>query len=438
MLTTLLATLVPLLPQTGNQALALDGSGDRFTLADHPDLEPSERFTIEAWMELPEDQAGAALNKGDGIRGVTNRSYDLRYAGNSQELRAFVAFAGGSARELSVPRPPGGWAHVAVTFDTSEGVLRLLVDGEVVASETTDDLGQSLVGKTLRNSSQPLIFGTVPGFSVWDFDGRIDRVRIWAERRDPAELVEFADRVLTTADLADLPTLRVAFEFDTDLIDLVDGKTGTTAGDAGLAPADDLPLLDTSPKLVSADGLLATASGPVVVTGQNLATVDQATLDGAPVPIVAATQQEVTVDLPTTLPGFRELTLSGPDGSASIDLERWPTLAWTAEPFPGGNAALRLAQGAPGTWFAAVGFPSAVPLSLEPVVGNPLLLDIAEPLTALGFGGFLSDTSVELPVPIPNAPGLVGLTFHVQAFHQLGVAPQPTSFAFGNAVELSF
>ncbi len=230
---------VPVLAQ--NNSLLLDGDGDVVTIADHPSLEPPAALTIECWAVVTTSGPERILTKGDGIRGITDRSYDLSIVGE-YTARAWLFFAGGAATSLDAPLPDGNWHHIALTFSSAQGEAKIFVDGVETATTTTAEAGtQSLLGKTLRQSSRPLQIGAQQGSAVWSFGGRIDSLRLWNVARTESEILCTINARLTQADVQDNPGLVSSWNFETGASDDVGSNHGTFGDNAGITDASDLP-----------------------------------------------------------------------------------------------------------------------------------------------------------------------------------------------------
>jgi hypothetical protein len=99
------------------------------------------------------------LSKGDGLTVSSSRSYELAWTADGKVN--FSLFANQSTWALvSAPAPERVWTHIAVTFDSIAGWLRLYTNG-VLAMATTDAVvGQAaLQGQKLRQTSLPLVLG---------------------------------------------------------------------------------------------------------------------------------------------------------------------------------------------------------------------------------------------------------------------------------------
>ena len=226
-----------------NQALLLDGDADYVSIADHPDIEPPNAITIEFWTFTAETNVGRVLNKGDGIRGTTDRSYDFSFRAGQDTIEAVLCFTGGPAAMVIAPLPSNRWSHVAATFSSAQGEIRLLIDGVVMATKTLADTGQSLQGMTLRNSSYPLLISRTVGYPVWDYTGMVDRLRIWNVARSPDQIRCTIDTEIYSAALPSYPGLVASYNFQGNALDETGAHPGVLNGDASFTSVLTIPVL---------------------------------------------------------------------------------------------------------------------------------------------------------------------------------------------------
>ncbi len=169
-------------------SLGFDGGDDRATIP-NPGL---ESFTISAWFRTGAQGPGSADDprwfRGAGIVDgeVSGIVDDL---GISMIGPGIVA-AGVGNPETFVSSPAGfndnAWHHVAFTRDTSDGVVRLFVDGREVSSAKggTQPLG----------TPKDLVIGRMqPGYG--GFNGEIDEVRLHDRPLDADEIASLATSV---------------------------------------------------------------------------------------------------------------------------------------------------------------------------------------------------------------------------------------------------
>ena len=175
--------------QALNRALAYSNMG-YVTIPHSPKLQNPAEMTVEAWT-LQSEWYGLLISKSDGGSVFSDRSYELGGGVGEVGIALFL----GSSVWARVGSPPGlvstgKWTHVAATFKSSTGVICLYVNGLMAASATNDLDGRSLVGQTVRQSSQPLVFGydypvTIGGPGP---HGNLDEVRVWSVARSASQI----------------------------------------------------------------------------------------------------------------------------------------------------------------------------------------------------------------------------------------------------------
>lgn len=171
-----------------NRALALGGAGDAVRVASHPRLQNPEALTVEFWMRpraTVENKFGSFVNKGDGLDGQSDRSYEFRwYPNETMNIDLYLTAVQGRPNMVSIPVevPENVWTHVSVVFDGTEGFINVYLNGNLEFSTTTIE-GTPILSRAIRQSSQPLIFGVAPGFNDTHATGLMDEVRIWNRAR---------------------------------------------------------------------------------------------------------------------------------------------------------------------------------------------------------------------------------------------------------------
>lgn len=171
----LLFLLLPLLLNTPRQvhaatledgALSLNQNG-HVEIPHHPELNPTDAITIEAWVWRDGSNCETVLGKN------YTQSYWLGFCTGTMRFYP----GGGGAFDAATIIPTRTWTHVAVTYDGS--TIRYYINGESDGSLATT------VGLTTNDS--PLGIGADPetGFR---FDGFIDEVRLWDRVRTQAEI----------------------------------------------------------------------------------------------------------------------------------------------------------------------------------------------------------------------------------------------------------
>lgn len=154
-------------------------------------LQNATSLTRECWLyPVPSANALASvINKGDGLSGASARSYELRWTADEKITASFFfAPAAGQPDFISVSAPvlSNQWTHVAAPFDSSSGIARLFTNGIIASEWEEPDL--SLMGREIRQTTQPLVFGWAPNHSGTYMSGLLDEVRIWSRARSSLEV----------------------------------------------------------------------------------------------------------------------------------------------------------------------------------------------------------------------------------------------------------
>jgi hypothetical protein len=213
--------------------LALDGAGDYMTIPSAAELQNPTGITIECWLQPTingTNHLASIINKGDGLSGVSARSYDLRWTAD-ERITASLFFAPVADQPdfitLAAPVQSNHWTHIAVTFDSSNGSARLITNG-IIASEW-EAPGSSLVGRQLRQTTAPLVLGWTPFQNGTYATGWIDEVRIWNRSRSAVQI-----RANLACKLSGIePNLVGYWNFDD-----FTGKDQTANGNDGLLSGD--------------------------------------------------------------------------------------------------------------------------------------------------------------------------------------------------------
>jgi Concanavalin A-like lectin/glucanases superfamily/Lectin C-type domain len=174
------------------QAFQFNGIDGRVNVADSDSLEITPSLTIEAWINIaafpyhPQNFFGAAmiLFRGDDRPGLD--PYYLAIYEN-QKIAFVINSARGEGLIIEAPISGNRWVHVAGTLDDATGLMRLYVDGAVVAETNTNlrplaDLDSgSNPGVGIGNSAPNSFF-------QFPFNGLIDNVRLYSRALSQAEI----------------------------------------------------------------------------------------------------------------------------------------------------------------------------------------------------------------------------------------------------------
>jgi len=197
----------------GNVAsIDLELSSSQFlsiTDASQTGLDITGDITIEAWVN-PETQTVMQIVSKRNDQG-SQKSYDFIYTGTLLVLG--ISDNGSSREEISKAQvlPNGTWAHVAVVWTASTSTAEFFVNGS--------SIGTSAGAKTaIFNSTSDFMIGafTDGAGTVTSFwDGLIDQVRVWDDKRTSTEILENKDKQLTGAEA----NLQGCWGFPNDLLD---------------------------------------------------------------------------------------------------------------------------------------------------------------------------------------------------------------------------
>ncbi len=190
--------------QTSSPGCGLVFDGNSFlAIPSQPTLQNASEFTVELWAAP--SAAGSMANT---ILLQKSGSYTLSLSASGGYK--FTAWLNPGNTPVNVTSPlavnywTGAFHHVAASFQSSTGTLRLAIDGIQVSTVT------GLTGKTLVQSTTNLeIGGVVPIPGTSGFPGVLDEVRLWSRLRTPSEIA--IDRLLA---LRHVPNLEVALAGD--------------------------------------------------------------------------------------------------------------------------------------------------------------------------------------------------------------------------------
>ncbi len=146
---------------------------------DHHDSHNVDSLTIEGWFRFSSTGGNQVLvNKA--LNWATPAFYTLRYfSGALQFLIGDGTGAGVDTLSIAQPTQPEQWIHLAATFDESTGMMRLLVNGNVIAAKETN----KRIGTAGANI--PLFIGN----DVYPFTGDAFGLRLWSEPKSSTELI---------------------------------------------------------------------------------------------------------------------------------------------------------------------------------------------------------------------------------------------------------
>jgi len=153
-------------------ALDFDGNQDCARLLHNPNLNNLPALTYSAWIYPKSDYHWHVIDKGDGDKRL--------YAnGSNLELTGRVRYSGEHAwaESVSDTLELNKWQHVAMTWNSSTGILKLYHNGQEV-SYKNQTIG---TGVPDDDSAWRYYFGCRGNRDpVTIFDGRIDEIRLWS------------------------------------------------------------------------------------------------------------------------------------------------------------------------------------------------------------------------------------------------------------------
>ena len=126
---------------------------------------------------------------------------------------------------------------MAGTYDSEVGLARLYTNGVLAASKTTLVGGTPLAGLPIRQSSQPLLFGKLGHFSVFNYArGEMDEVRIWSVARSGADIARDMSCPLSGSESG----LVGYWDFESGAVNDVTGKhpAGVMTGNVSVVPIE--------------------------------------------------------------------------------------------------------------------------------------------------------------------------------------------------------
>lgn len=174
------ATFVPGL---SDQAFSLDGIDDYVSVADVPELNPTEAITVSVWVNRTAivGFADPIVKKAGMVGGSQLRGYALEFSSsNPSDVIFWVYIDGlGWSRNEQAHIPFGEWTHIAGVYDGSN--IRLYVNGVLIGTP-------GLVSGTIGQSTNELNIGRDPANPNRLFRGLIDEVTIYSRALTQAEI----------------------------------------------------------------------------------------------------------------------------------------------------------------------------------------------------------------------------------------------------------
>jgi len=350
---------------------------------------------------------------------------------------------------------PMGWVQTAV-LSASDGAVDYNFGADVATSGTTIMVGSTF--RTLPASPAPI---TRAG-AVYVFEK--DSTGAWSEKEiltasDPADRQWFAYDLAISGNTAvvgawgdddtasnggaayifrrvddSAPWLEVskvtapdgAAEDQLGVCTDIDG--GTVIASAGW---DDDNGLDSGslytfdspfPGIATVSSAISFQEGLITATGTGFDPATVVSVDGVPKALLSLSNTSLSFQPGPSSPGFSDLVVTNFCGStpAPDSIARLPSLT-AVSGGPGGQLTVELNNGVPGQFVLAVGLSRfALPQTISsPPTWFGLLLDPTGGLVILSDFFVTSSLPLQMGFPIPPAPGLQGLTLHLQAWCEL-------------------
>lgn len=165
-------------PSDAGHALYFDGYDDVVVLphrAAFADIEQQHAVTIEAWVNVRSWQNGRfpIVEK---YNSTTGEGWSLQLRSNGR-----MEFTATNPETCSFTPTTDSWHHVAVSYDRTEGKLRMYVDGSRRCEVNYDE--------AIANTSDGFLYvgGSKSGSDTFGH-GILDEVRIWSVARSEAEI----------------------------------------------------------------------------------------------------------------------------------------------------------------------------------------------------------------------------------------------------------
>lgn len=225
---------------TENKVLFLSGSSSYVRVPNSAALHSASQLTVEAWIypeSAPANQSQYFISKGDGGSVVSDRSYHINWKPATAASPGFnieMFFNQNNYAYVIVPAVERKWIHVALTFNSAEGVMKFYTNGVLAAQQTKGYSNVPLLGQTIRQSSQDLVFGNLlaPPAAGGYAKGLLDEVRIWSVSRNVNEILLSMQSKLSGNE----PNLLAYWNFDSGILADVSGNghQGQSNGNAAI------------------------------------------------------------------------------------------------------------------------------------------------------------------------------------------------------------
>lgn len=207
----------------GNVALDFDGSGDMIYTDTYSAATNS--LTIEAWIYPRALQYRRIISNHDGTPNPGEFLFDTNSpTNNGRGLRFYVVGPSGTSHSVTISNvlTLNTWNHVASSFDN--GVMRLYVNGAVVATSTASFTTLPAHINEITIGEDPLT--VIPEY----FNGIIDDVRIWNTARTASQISTNMTNCLVGNEVGLKNYWKLFENSGTKILDIVTNKVGSMAG----------------------------------------------------------------------------------------------------------------------------------------------------------------------------------------------------------------
>jgi len=171
------------------------------------ELNPTDGFTLEAWVNV--------TDAGGGCSSIVGKGWQATWWVGLCDTTLRSYLKGSPSLFDAGTIPPGRWTHIAVSWDGA--TRRHYVDGELA--------GEAVLAGPLPTNDSPLRIGSDVS---WQFTpaGAIDEVRLWSVGRSEAQLRAAINRSISSPE----PGLIAVWSLDASPLDAVGGHDGAVGG----------------------------------------------------------------------------------------------------------------------------------------------------------------------------------------------------------------
>ncbi len=214
--------------------LTFDGSNDVVHVSDDNTLDLTNKGTIEAWIYINNyvNYAGI-VHKGDQSGSMADEAYTLQFgasgflgSSNSKIVFAVVDNSGYDYVVSNTSLNKNTWYHLAAVWNVNNTYLKLYINGVLDAENTS-------MSRSARSTSGGLNIGAQTYSPVnYEFDGKIDEVKIWKKSENQSAIRKYMYR---DPDPLDEPKLKSFYKFNTGSGSTIydatsNGNNGTRSG----------------------------------------------------------------------------------------------------------------------------------------------------------------------------------------------------------------